>query len=88
MRRDLACRLPRVLGGLRQVLQDPPFTLVPHSSPLAEFAREEYHGHLEVVPHPPHLLGPEWAAGIFINPVSPEWAAERLRAALGSSEAR
>jgi len=88
VRRDLARLLPRVLGGLREVLQDPPFTLVLHSSPLAEFAREEYHWHLEVVPHPPHLLGPEWGTGILINPVPPELAAERLRGALGSSEAR
>jgi len=77
-----------VLGGLREVLQEPPFTLVLHSSPLAEFAREEYHWHLEVVPHPPHLLGPEWGTGILINPVPPELAAERLRGALGSSEVR
>ena len=80
--RDLARTLRRCLSGLRQVLEDPPFTLALHSSPLGEFARDEYHWHMEVIPHPPHLLGPEWGTGILINPIAPEQSAERLRDAM------
>ena len=80
--RDLARVLRKVAAALERLLSDPPFTLTLHSSPLGEFAREEYHWHLEIVPHPPRLLGPEWGTGIFVNPVSPEVAAERLRGAL------
>lgn len=53
-----------------------------HSSPLGEFTREEYHWHLELVPHPFQVLGLEWGTGIYINPVLPEVAADRLRAVL------
>ncbi len=31
------------------------------------------------VPRPPQALGLEWGTGIYINPVPPELAAERLR---------
>jgi UDPglucose--hexose-1-phosphate uridylyltransferase len=77
--RDLARGLQRILGRLRALLNDPPFTLVLHSSPVGEFAREEYHWHLELVPRPPLVLGLEWGTGIHINPVPPEVAAARLR---------
>jgi UDPglucose--hexose-1-phosphate uridylyltransferase len=80
--RDAARLLQRTMQGVRRVLQDPPFTLVLHSCPLGEFAQDEYHWHLEVVPQPPHLLGPERGTGILINPVLPEVAAERYRAAI------
>jgi UDPglucose--hexose-1-phosphate uridylyltransferase len=81
--RDLARLLQRTLRGLQRVLQDAPFTLVLHSCPLGEFSQDEYHWHVEVVPQPPHLLGPERGTGILINPVAPETAAERYREAMG-----
>jgi UDPglucose--hexose-1-phosphate uridylyltransferase len=77
--RDLAHLLQRTLRGLQRLLSDAPFTLVLHSCPLGEFSQDEYHWHLEVVPQPPHLLGPERGTGILINPVPPESAAERYR---------
>ena len=80
--RDLAPVLQQTLRAIYRLLQDPPFTLVLHSSPLGEFARDDYHWHIEIVPHPPHLMGPELGTGILINPVPPELAAERLRGAL------
>jgi UDPglucose--hexose-1-phosphate uridylyltransferase len=80
--RDLARLLQRTLRGVLRLLQDPPFTLVLHSCPLGEFSQDEYHWHIEVVPQPPHLLGPERGTGILINPVPPELAAERYRDAM------
>jgi UDPglucose--hexose-1-phosphate uridylyltransferase len=80
--RNLAQVLQRSIRALHRLLQDPPYTLVLHSSPLGEFSRDDYHWHFEVVPHPPQLIGPELGTGILINPIPPEIAAERLRAAL------
>ncbi|HSB70834.1 MAG TPA: galactose-1-phosphate uridylyltransferase [Candidatus Methylomirabilis sp.] len=80
--RDLARALQGTIRRLRSHLNDPPFSLVLHSSPLGEFVSEEYHWHIELVPR--LLLDPglEWGTGIYINPVAPEIAAERLRAAV------
>jgi UDPglucose--hexose-1-phosphate uridylyltransferase len=80
--RDVARLLQRTLRGVQRLLQDPPFTAALHSCPLGEFSQDEYHWHLEVVPQPPHLLGPELGTGILINPVPPEAAAEGYRGAM------
>ncbi len=80
--RDVARAIRGTLTRMRRLLKDPPYSLVLHSSPLGEFAREEYHWHFELVPRPPQALGLEWGTGIYINPVPPEIATERLRAAL------
>lgn len=80
--RDLARLVQRTLRGLQRLLNDPPYTMVLHSCPLGEFAQEEYHWHVEVVPQPPHVLGPELGTGVLINPVPPELAAERYRRAM------
>ncbi len=77
--RDLARALQRLLRSIRTALDDPPFTFVLHSSPLGEFAQEGFHWHIELVPRPVSVLGLEWGTGIFINPVLPEDAAQRLR---------
>jgi UDPglucose--hexose-1-phosphate uridylyltransferase len=81
--RDLARVLRGTLGRLREVLTNPPFSAVLHSSPVGEFVREEYHWHLELLPRPPQVLDLEWGAWIYINPVPPEVAAARLRMASG-----
>ena len=80
--RDLARLVQHTLRGVQRLLNDPPYTMVLHSCPLGEFSQDEYHWHLEVVPQPPHALGPELGTGILINPVPPELAAERYRHAM------
>jgi len=80
--RDLARLVQRTLRGVQRLLNDPPYTMVLHSCPLGEFSQDEYHWHVEVVPQPPHVLGPELGTGILINPVPPESAAERYRRAM------
>jgi UDPglucose--hexose-1-phosphate uridylyltransferase len=81
--RDLVGGIQGALSRIRRLMRDPPYTLVLHTSPLGEFSRDEYHWHLELVPRPPQALGLEWETGIYVNPVPPELAAERLRAAGG-----
>ncbi len=79
--RALARILQEILRRLREALDDPPYALVLHSSPLGEFFREEYHWHLELVPRPLLGLGLEWGTGVYINPVPPEQAASVVQAA-------
>jgi UDPglucose--hexose-1-phosphate uridylyltransferase len=70
------------LARLRAALDDPPYSVVLHAGPLDGSEKAEFHWHWEIVPHLGHELGMEWATGIFSNPVLPEEAARRLRAAM------
>jgi UDPglucose--hexose-1-phosphate uridylyltransferase len=38
-----------------------------------------YHWHWELIPRTSQLAGLEWGAGVHINPLSPERAAQKLR---------
>ncbi len=62
------------LGGLKRLLNDPPYNLGFHMIP-----EEHYHWHIEVYPKLSVWAGFEKSTGIFINTVSPEEAAESLR---------
>lgn len=77
--RGLALSVREVLSKLRKALQDPPYSLVLHTSPLDDFPREEYHWHLEVAPQLYQAIGFGWGAAISLNPVPPEQAAAHLR---------
>lgn len=62
------------LGGLKRLLNDPPYNLGFHMLP-----DEKYHWHIEVYPKLAVWAGFEKSTGMFINTVSPEEAAESLR---------
>ena len=85
-RRALAGTLKRTLRRLTTVLGDVPYNLVLQSAPndRALEARRSvaaaYHWRIEIIPRRARLGGLEWGAGLLINGVSPETAAERLRA--------
>jgi UDPglucose--hexose-1-phosphate uridylyltransferase len=68
------------LGGLRSLLNDPPYNFGFHSL-LSENEKRSYHWHLEVYPKLAIWAGFEKSTGIFINAVSPETAAAELRSA-------
>jgi len=78
---DLAAVLVDLVGRLRRVLDDPPYSVALHTGPLDGSAHAAYHWHWEVVPLVGQELGMEWATGIVSNPVSPEAAANALRQA-------
>ena len=69
------------LGRLRATVGDPPYSVALHAGPLDGSEEAEFHWHWEIAPHLGHELGMEWATGIFSNPVPPEEAARRLKAA-------
>jgi UDPglucose--hexose-1-phosphate uridylyltransferase len=79
---DLARLVPRVLRAMNRVLDNPPYNLVLFSAPSGKEGRECYHWHIRVFPRVTRPAGFELGTGIYINVVSPEKAASRLREGL------
>ncbi|NJD69147.1 MAG: galactose-1-phosphate uridylyltransferase [Candidatus Methylomirabilota bacterium] len=73
--------LKEVLGRMNQVLGNPPYNYLIHSTPLQETATNHYHWHIEIMPTLVKVAGFEWGTGFYINPVLPEDAAKHLREA-------
>jgi UDPglucose--hexose-1-phosphate uridylyltransferase len=70
------------LKRTRQVLSDPPYNFIIHTSPLKDHEEEVVHWHLEIMPRLTRVAGFEWGSGFYINPTPPEEAADFLRNAL------
>jgi UDPglucose--hexose-1-phosphate uridylyltransferase len=79
--RDLAETMRVCLGGLKSFLNDPPYNFGFHTV-LKEDAEEYYHWHLEVYPRLAVWAGFEKSTGMFINMISPEDAATKLKEAV------
>jgi UDPglucose--hexose-1-phosphate uridylyltransferase len=75
----LARTLRISLGGLRTLLDDPPYNFGFHQ--VTSGACDCYHWHLEVYPRLSIWAGFEKSTGMYINVVSPEDAAQSLREA-------
>jgi len=71
-------------GGLRSLLNDPPYNFGFHQ--VTAGASDYYHWHLEVYPRLSIWAGFEKSTGMFINVVSPEDAAKHLREAMLEEE--
>ena len=71
---------------MNRSLRMPPYNLLIHSAPLHESAAGDfYHWHVEIIPTLTKVAGFEWATGFYLNPTSPEEAAQVLRDARGQS---
>lgn len=81
---------PRDLHGLAEILldslrrqqvtlNDPAYNLMLHTTPIGNAQHHNYHWHLELIPKLTRVAGFEWGTGFYINPTSPEEAAEHLR---------
>jgi UDPglucose--hexose-1-phosphate uridylyltransferase len=77
---SLARLLGDILRRMNKTLDMPPYNLLIHSAPFAEPAADYYHWHVEIIPKLTKVAGFEWATGFYLNPTSPEEAAEVLRA--------
>jgi UDPglucose--hexose-1-phosphate uridylyltransferase len=77
---SLARMLKAVLGRFDRALEGPPYNMIIHTSPLSEETSEFYHWHVELIPKLTRTAGFEWGTGFYINPTSPEEAAQVLRA--------
>lgn len=75
----LAWLLKSVLLRMNRALESPAYNLLIHSSPFSEQTAEYYHWHVELIPKLTRVAGFEWGTGFYINPTSPEEAAQVLR---------
>jgi UDPglucose--hexose-1-phosphate uridylyltransferase len=80
---DLAGVLKRTMARLDQVIGGAQYNYFLHSLPHGkEYAgcSSSYHWHLEICPRTSIPTGFELGSGLFVNTISPETAAEKLRA--------
>ncbi len=85
----LAQALKDILLKMRTALNDPPFNYLIHTAPFRRphtgywvTIAQDFHWHLEIIPRLTRPAGFEEGSGFYINPVTPEDAAEVLRNAL------
>ncbi len=78
---SLARLLGDILRRMNKTLGMPPYNLLIHSAPVAERAADYFHWHVEIIPKLTKVAGFEWATGFYLNPTSPEEAAQVLREA-------
>ncbi|HKW65950.1 MAG TPA: HIT domain-containing protein, partial [Terriglobales bacterium] len=78
---NLAKALKLLLQKADRVLDNPPYNLVIHTSPVQDPTNDHYHWHIEFMPKLTKTAGFEWGTGFYINPTPPEEAAKFLREA-------
>lgn len=81
--------LKNTLFRIKKVLHDPPYNYVFNTSPNIEAKpkftdqwvtiKYDYHWHIEIIPRLVRIAGFEWGSGFYINPSTPEMAAQYLR---------
>ncbi|PYR32517.1 MAG: galactose-1-phosphate uridylyltransferase [Acidobacteria bacterium] len=79
---SLARMLKSMLERMNCALESPAYNLFIHNLPFVEASGEFYHWHVELVPKVARTAGFESGTGFYINPTSPEEAAQVLRAAV------
>lgn len=77
--RHLSLTFKTVMQKLNVALQNPPYNLVLHKAPMQDNAMKHYHWHIEIMPKLTRFAGFEWGTGFYINPTSPEEAAQFLK---------
>lgn len=82
---ETARMVRRLLAALRALLGDVPYNYLVVSAPCGEERAVFFSWHLDVLPRLTVTAGFELGTGIAVNPVPPEYAAARLRGALGAS---
>lgn len=88
---ELAQAMKDMLHRIKVVLRDPPYNFILHTAPPKQqrlgkpdywgSVEYDYHWHIELVPRLTQIAGFEWGTGFYINPTSPEDAAQFLREA-------
>ncbi len=83
---ELAGIMKMFLPAMIESLEDPSYNIVFNSSPVNLPGVNGYHWFIEINPRLMIQNGLEASCGYYINPVSPEYAAEVLRISLGSKQ--
>ena len=77
--------LAEILRGtilrLEAILKEPPYNFMLHTTPFNITSSDYYHWHIEITPRLTRVAGFEWGTDFYINPVTPEDAADYLRKA-------
>lgn len=80
---SLALLYKKVLYAMRSLLDSPAWNLIVHTAPInGENSRQlnhSYHWHMTILPRVSSITSMTFGAGIFVNPVLPEEAADALR---------
>ena len=77
--RSLAHALRETLQRINRALNRPHYNFIIHSAPCRDTRLDHYHWHIEIMPKLKKVAGFEWGTGFYINPTSPEEAAQYLR---------
>jgi len=85
---ELALIMKGVLSRIKQLLNDPPFNYMIHTTPCNLGEVPYYHWHIEVIPKLTKVAGFEWGTGFYINPTPPEEAARYLTEEYRGGEAQ
>ncbi|MCP4581272.1 MAG: galactose-1-phosphate uridylyltransferase [candidate division Zixibacteria bacterium] len=67
------------LKRLSVALNNPPYNFMIHTAPSDNHFSSEYHWHIEIIPKLVKVAGFEWGTGFYINPTTPEDAANFLK---------
>ncbi|MBI1249742.1 DUF4921 family protein [bacterium] len=76
---QLALLVRSLLTQIEKVLNFPAYNYLIHTMPFDTFPADHYHWHVEVLPRVTVRAGFEWGTGLYVNPLSPEQAAQILR---------
>lgn len=76
---NLALGLKHTLWKIKEVLGNPPFNYIIHTTPFGYEHTSSYHWHIEIMPKLTRVAGFEWGTGFYINPTPPEEAARYLK---------
>lgn len=74
----MAKALHVALARIKNLLRDPSYNFIIHTSPINGHDRDDYHWHIEIMPKLSKVAGFEWGSGFYINPVPPDVAAKNL----------
>jgi UDPglucose--hexose-1-phosphate uridylyltransferase len=80
---ELVVITKQLTTALVDELGDPSYNFVLSTPPVNSAPNRGYHWYLEVFPRLIVQAGVELATGFYMNPISPEWAAETLRKRMG-----
>lgn len=76
---SLAHTLGSLMRRIDKALERPAYNFVLHNGCMNEIDIPHYHWHLEIIPRLTQVAGFEWGTGFYINPTTPEEAAEFMR---------
>lgn len=76
---SLAKILKEALLRMKNTLNNSPYNLIIHTSPVNGDEWLGYHWHIEIIPRIDRVAGFEWGTGFYIIPTPPELAAKYLR---------